>query len=103
MAQDNGNTYVEEQEDGSQTICLDCWMEIENRAGRTFNVRPQTNRQTFAGRGGYVVGLHIRSRNTTIAGRGGGIVGLGVAASYRGGSPVGIGHGCGSITQLEVI
>nr|GEW59620.1 nucleotide-binding alpha-beta plait domain-containing protein [Tanacetum cinerariifolium] len=65
--------------------------------------RVQKGNTCIVGRGGYVVGLHIYSGNTTIAGRAGGAVGLGVDASYRGGSPVGIGHRSGSITQPDVI
>ncbi|GJV10113.1 hypothetical protein Tco_1351654 [Tanacetum coccineum] len=98
-------------------ICLDCWMEKENKVGRTFDARPLPSRQSMwyscrmylyrkgnTTDRGVVADVRAGSvGNTTTAGRGGGVVGLGVAASSRVGGSVGIGHGSGGIIRPEVI
>ncbi|GKA37393.1 hypothetical protein Tco_0723958 [Tanacetum coccineum] len=141
MVKQNSNAYVVEwEEDGRHMICRDCWMEIENRARRTFGLPTRQSLWSYCRRhlyrrgnttdrgidatsrvggvvglgvrlgntitpikGGYVVGIPIHSGNTSSAGRGGDVVGLGVVASSIGSGSVGMGHGSGSITLLEVI
>ncbi|GJW59761.1 hypothetical protein Tco_0109096 [Tanacetum coccineum] len=44
MAQDNGYAFVEVQEDGTKTICIDYWFEAEPGHGMSFDKRPIPDR-----------------------------------------------------------
>ncbi|GKB33268.1 hypothetical protein Tco_0872669 [Tanacetum coccineum] len=124
MAQDNGYAFVEVQEDGTKTICIDCWFEAQPGHGMSFNIRPKLDREamwvhcqmhrsrmghTTTNRGlaatgitGLVVGQGLGRGNTTIPVKGDYLIGLEVRSttttSLDGGSVK-----TGSITVLEVI
>ncbi|GKA57630.1 hypothetical protein Tco_0756818 [Tanacetum coccineum] len=116
MAQDNGYAFVEVQEDGTKTICIDCWFEAQpdpkpdreamwvhcqmhhSRMGHTI-----TNRGLAAtGTTGLVVGQCLGRGNTTIPVRVYYLISLGVrsttAAGLAGGSVA-----TGNIAVPEVI
>ncbi|GJW59589.1 hypothetical protein Tco_0108924 [Tanacetum coccineum] len=124
MAQDNGYAFVEVQEDGTKTICIDFWFEAQPGHGMSFDTRPKTDREAMwvhcqmhrsrmghtttnrglvaTGTSSLVVGQGLRRGNTTIPVRGDYLIGLGVrsttVAGLAGGSVA-----TRSITVLEVI
>ncbi|GJS80806.1 hypothetical protein Tco_0747347 [Tanacetum coccineum] len=90
MAQDNGYAFVEVQEDGTKTICIECWFEAQPSHGMSFDTRPKPDREsmwvhcqmhrsrmghTTTNRGLAAIGLGVRS--TTTAGLAGGSVATG--------------------------
>ncbi|GKC05095.1 hypothetical protein Tco_0996705 [Tanacetum coccineum] len=85
MAQDNGYVFVEVQEDGTKTICIDCWFEAQLGHGMSFATRPKPDReamwvhcQMHHSRIGHTTtnrGLGVQS--TTITGLAGGSVATG--------------------------
>ncbi|GJZ14090.1 hypothetical protein Tco_0549320 [Tanacetum coccineum] len=47
MAQDNGYVFVEVQEDGTKTICIECWFEAQLVHGMSFATRPKPDREVM--------------------------------------------------------
>nr|GEU60210.1 hypothetical protein [Tanacetum cinerariifolium] len=47
MVQDNGYAFVEVQEDGTKTMCTDCWFEAKPCHERSFDTRPKPNREAM--------------------------------------------------------
>ncbi|GJR03773.1 hypothetical protein Tco_0526757 [Tanacetum coccineum] len=47
MAQDNGYAFVEVQEDGTKTICIDCWFKAQPGHGMSFDTRHKLNREAL--------------------------------------------------------
>ncbi|GJX96683.1 hypothetical protein Tco_0352481 [Tanacetum coccineum] len=47
MAQDNGYAFVEVQEDGTKTICIDCWFKSQPGHGMSFSTRPKPDRESM--------------------------------------------------------
>ncbi|GJX39687.1 calmodulin-interacting protein 111 isoform X1 [Tanacetum coccineum] len=47
MAQDNGYAFVAVQEDGTKTICIDCWFEAQPSHGMSFATRPKPDREAM--------------------------------------------------------
>ncbi|GJV23087.1 hypothetical protein Tco_0609046 [Tanacetum coccineum] len=123
MTQDNGYAFVEVQEDGTKTICFDCWFEAQPDHEMSFDTRPKLDRETMwvhcemnhsrmghtttnrglaASTTGLVVGQCLGRGNTSIPIRGDYLIGIGIrsttAASLAGGSVT-----TGTITVAEVI
>ncbi|GKC67141.1 hypothetical protein Tco_1099739, partial [Tanacetum coccineum] len=124
MAQDNGYAFVEAHEDGTKTICIDCWFEAQPDHEMSFDTRPKPDRgamwvhckmhhsrmgHTTTNRGlaatgttGLVVGQCLGNGNTTILVRGDYLIGLGIrsttVAGLAGGSVA-----TRTITVAEVI
>ncbi|GJX20270.1 hypothetical protein Tco_0222947 [Tanacetum coccineum] len=70
MAQDNGYAFVEVQEDGTKTICIDCWFKAQPGHVMSFATRPKTDREAM-----WVHCLGVQ--RTTTAGLAGGSVATG--------------------------
>ncbi|GJR45269.1 hypothetical protein Tco_1313372 [Tanacetum coccineum] len=124
MAQDNGYAFVKVQEDGTKTICIDCWFEAQPGHGMSFATRPKPDREamwvhcqmhrsrighTTTNRGlaatgtmGLLVGQGLGWRNTTILVKGDYLIGLGVQRTTTGGLAGGSVE-TGSIIVPEVI
>ncbi|GJU56872.1 hypothetical protein Tco_1234638 [Tanacetum coccineum] len=107
MAQDNGYAFVKVQEDGTKTICIDCWFEAQPGHGMSFSTRPKPDREamwvhcqmhcsrmshTTTSRGlvatgivVIVVGQGLGRGNTTIPVRGDYLIGLGVRSTTAAG------------------
>ncbi|GJU57088.1 hypothetical protein Tco_1234854 [Tanacetum coccineum] len=104
MAQDNGYSFVEVQEDGTKTICIDCWFEAQHGNGMSFDTRLKPDREAMwvhfqmhhsrmghtttntclaaTGTTGLVVGQCLGRGNTTIIPvRGDYLIGLGVRST----------------------
>ncbi|GJR65085.1 hypothetical protein Tco_0011150 [Tanacetum coccineum] len=47
MAQDNGYSFVEVQEDGTKTICIDSWFEAQHGNGMSFDTRLKPDRKAM--------------------------------------------------------
>ncbi|GJU75371.1 hypothetical protein Tco_1272441 [Tanacetum coccineum] len=47
MAQDNGYAFVEVQEDGTKTICIDCWFKAQPDHVMSFDTRPKPDRESM--------------------------------------------------------
>ncbi|GJR02190.1 hypothetical protein Tco_0525174 [Tanacetum coccineum] len=47
MDQDNGYAFLEVQEDGTKTICIDCWFEAQPFRGMSFDTRPEPDREAM--------------------------------------------------------
>nr|GEX58403.1 hypothetical protein [Tanacetum cinerariifolium] len=47
MAQDNGYAFVEVQDDGTKTICIDCWFEAQPSHRMSFATRPKLDREAM--------------------------------------------------------
>ncbi|GJU72310.1 hypothetical protein Tco_1263715 [Tanacetum coccineum] len=47
MAQDNGYAFVEVQEDGTKTICIDYWFEAQPGHEMSFDTRPKPDREAM--------------------------------------------------------
>nr|GFA56348.1 hypothetical protein [Tanacetum cinerariifolium] len=124
MAQDIDYAFVEVQEDGTKTICIDCWFEVQLGHEMSFAIRPKLDREamwvhcqmhhsrmdhTTTNRGlaatgttGLVVGQGLGRGKTTIPVRVDYLTGLGVrstTAAFLASGSVAI----GSITVPEVI
>ncbi|GKC80483.1 hypothetical protein Tco_1131257 [Tanacetum coccineum] len=56
MAQDNGYAFVEVQEDGTKTICIDCWFEAQPGNGMSFDTRPKLDREAITTAAGLASG-----------------------------------------------
>nr|GEX83247.1 hypothetical protein [Tanacetum cinerariifolium] len=47
MAQDNGYAFVDVQEGGNKTICIECWFEAQPDHGMSFDTRPTPDREAL--------------------------------------------------------
>ncbi|GJW49500.1 hypothetical protein Tco_0090851 [Tanacetum coccineum] len=124
MAQDNSYTFVDVQEDGTKTICIDCCFEAQPSHGMLFGTRPKPDIEamwvhcemhhsrmghTTTNKGlattsttGLVVGQGLGRGNITIPVRGDYLIGLGVRSKTAAGLASGS-VATGSITIVEVI
>ncbi|GKC00496.1 hypothetical protein Tco_0986632 [Tanacetum coccineum] len=124
MAQDNGYAFVEVQEDGTKTICIDCWFDAQPDHVMSFDTRPKPDRESMwvhcqmhrsrmghtktnrglaaTGTSGLVVGQCLGRENTTIHVRGDYLIGLGVQSTTLGGLASGS-VATGTITIPEAI